>query len=206
MVVDDAYNFFKIHQLSGNHCTVSTPPVPEVLATTIVSRAEISHDQSKPIQASSPSDTQSLSNVPKLYVLSAGSETSLVKLIDCYADYFKEGTAKGTCSQAFLDDLAYTLGSRRTHLPWRSFFTASSDTDLQTVDRNSSTPREKNETLPCLGFVFTGQGAQWYGMGQELMAYSAFYESVRESDIYLQNLGCEWSVCGKLHDPTSTFK
>lgn len=195
MVVDDAYNFLKIHQLRGNHCTVSLPPVPEALVPTISPREEIADNHSKTIHTSLPLAIQS--KLPKLCVLSAGSESSLVKLIDCYADYFKEVIEKGTYSQTFLDDLAYTLGSRRTHISWRSFFITSSGTDLQAVEKNSSTPIEKNETPPRLGFIFTGQGAQWYGMGQELMAYPVFHESVRESDIYLRSIGCEWSVCGK---------
>lgn len=154
-------------------------------------KADISQDQSK------LSLTGSLPKPPKLLVLSAGSEYSLAKLTASYADYLKDGIAEEAYSQAFLDNLAYTLGSRRTHLSWRSFFTASSGVDLQAIEQNSSTPRQKSETSPRLGFVFTGQGAQWYGMGQELMVYPVFQESIYESDMFLRSIGRTWSVFGK---------
>lgn len=148
--------------------------------------------------------TEILHKPPKLLVFSASSEYSLEKLTASYADHFKDGIEQKKYSQAFLDDLAYTLGSRRTHLAWRSFSIAPSSADLLAIEQNSSEPRQKSETSPRLGFVFTGQGAQWYGMGQELMAYPVFQKSIYESDTYLRSIGCTWSVLGKppqfIHD------
>lgn len=167
------------------------PPVPESLIP------NIRQDHTEGIHTSSPPLIQILSKSPKLLVLSAGSESSLDKLTACYAEYFEDVIAKETYSQAFLDDLAYTLGSRRTHLSWRSFFIAASGADLQAVEQNSSAPRQKSETPPCLGFIFTGQGAQWYRMGQELMVYPVFQKSIHESDTYLRSIGCTWPVFGK---------
>lgn len=182
----------------GNHCTVSTPPLSKDLIPDSLSKADIPQDHS------TLSLTELSCKPPKLLVLSAGSEYSLAKLTASYADYFKNGVAEETYSEAFMDDLAYTLGSRRTQLPWRSFFTASSSTDLQAVEQNSSAPRQKSEIPPRLSFVFTGQGAQWYGMGQELMVYPIFQKSIHESDTYLRSIGCTWSVFGK--PPASIYK
>ena len=50
-------------------------------------------------------------------------------------------------------------------------------------------------TKQRLGFVFTGQGAQWVRMGFELNKYPVFRESVKFSDEYLRfAFDCPWSV------------
>ena len=49
-----------------------------------------------------------------------------------------------------------------------------------------------------LAFVFTGQGAQWYAMGRELIAvYPAFGHSLETTDLCLRELGACWSLLGK---------
>jgi acyl transferase domain-containing protein len=40
-----------------------------------------------------------------------------------------------------------------------------------------------------LGFVFSGQGAQWWGMGQELMSEPLFKTAIEECDQLLSELG-----------------
>lgn len=54
---------------------------------------------------------------------------------------------------------------------------------------------------PRLGFVFTGQGAQWYAMGRELIgAYPVFKNSLLESEKHLKELGATWSLLGEYFD------
>ena len=49
-----------------------------------------------------------------------------------------------------------------------------------------------------LGFVFTGQGAQWFAMGRELLdAYPTFRATLLEAERYLIELGATWSLTGK---------
>lgn len=49
----------------------------------------------------------------------------------------------------------------------------------------------------ALGFVFTGQGAQWHAMGRELLVYPVFRESIEAADEYMKILGSPWSLLGQ---------
>lgn len=64
-----------------------------------------------------------------------------------------------------LEDVAFTLGARREHLPYRSFAVTDSLT-LPTFSATCKAPK----VPPDLVFVFTGQGAQWATMGTSLMS------------------------------------
>ena len=64
-----------------------------------------------------------------------------------------------------LRDLAYTLGERRSRHYHRGFVVSTS-TDL---DKQSFVPGHIRENPPMIGFIFTGQGAQWPQMGKGLL-------------------------------------
>lgn len=89
-----------------------------------------------------------------------------------------------------LADIAYTLSARRSLLQNRSFVVVGSD------DVASGLPSERAMTAkvpasgaPTLGFIFTGQGAQWPRMGASLMAeYPSCLATVQRLDKYLDNI------------------
>ena len=93
-----------------------------------------------------------------------------------------------------MDNLAYALAARRSHFAWRTFVVAdpyNSRTNLEEVVPKSPI---KVTSDPRIGFVFTGQGAQYLGMGRQLLAFPAFQKSMDSSDECLKQLGCLWSV------------
>ncbi|RDL35202.1 uncharacterized protein BP5553_07133 [Venustampulla echinocandica] len=199
VVIDDAYNFLKIRNLPGKHRTVQIPPEARTLTNLSVS----TDVEEQPDITPKPLAVNGISCPPKLYVFSADSETSVGQLVTCYADHFKSAAWKEPYPQDFLDDLAYTLGSRRTHLPWRSYCVARSTTELQGIDQNVSPPSRRRESPPRIGFLFTGQGSQWYAMGRELLIYPIFQNSIREADVFLRGLGCSFSVLDEFTQPSS---
>lgn len=97
-----------------------------------------------------------------------------------------------------LDNLAYTLGQRRSVFQWIAAAPARNRNDLiDSLAPSNTKPCRMPEAAPRLGFVFTGQGAQWYAMGRELIeAYPVFKQSLCEADQCLKDLGCPWSMVG----------
>jgi acyl transferase domain-containing protein len=93
-----------------------------------------------------------------------------------------------------LADLAYTLGSRREHLPHRAFAVAQPNKPLK------ASSFQKAQLKPAkLTFVFTGQGAQWAGMGKGLMeTFESFNTDMQALDRVLQGLEDppSWSLQG----------
>ncbi|KAE8858793.1 hypothetical protein PTNB73_08273 [Pyrenophora teres f. teres] len=133
---------------------------------------------------------------PKLLVWSAADEQGPQRCVEALEAHLSD--TKGA-DHAYIADLAYTLASKRSRLPWKSFLrldsTALSSKDLW---RQCSKPVRSSGNAPGIAFVFTGQGATWYGMGRELLAEPVFQESLQQSDSYLRKLGSKWSLIGEL--------
>lgn len=96
-----------------------------------------------------------------------------------------------------MESLAYTLCQRRSTLDWREAVSASSPTELGEILSSSTSEPMRPSGTPKLGFVFTGQGAQWHAMGRELHSYPVFARCMQDLDGYLKEFGAKWSLLGK---------
>lgn len=139
--------------------------------------------------------------LPKLVVWSAADETVLSDLAMGYRSYFERLSLKADTEGSFLENLSYTLNTRRTSLLWKSFVVANSLTQLK--KRTLSTPVQ-SKVKPRLAFIFTGQGAQWYAMGRELLIYPVFKCSLLKAQRYLEELDCDWLLLGIVYSPSTT--
>ncbi|TLS29970.1 hypothetical protein PpBr36_02598 [Pyricularia pennisetigena] len=147
-----------------------------------------------------------------LIPVSAKSASSLERKAADLASYVAAKTASGSSLEA--SDLAYTLGVRRSHLSSRGFWivgpgslsrdvVVASDED-KTADKLYRRIAGRTYGKHALAFVFTGQGAQWAGMGRELMdEFPSFRRTVQMLDSTLQLLpqAPTWTLRGALLEP-----
>lgn len=136
-----------------------------------------------------------------LFVLSARDKTAAAQMAVTLRDHLEEHSGRYADPEAF-QNLAYTLGERRTRFPWTTTVSAADVSDLRASLGDASTkPIPNTGTPPRLAFVFNGQGAQWFGMGRELMrTYAIYAEALRECDQVIASFGADWSVTGKWQD------
>ncbi|CAG8097448.1 unnamed protein product [Penicillium olsonii] len=115
---------------------------------------------------------------PQLLVVSAHTADTLRKRIRQVTAYTKTHPDR-------LCDLAHTLGCRREHLAHRAFAVVQPSTPA--LEETAFT--SFNTTAPNVTFVFTGQGAQWPGMGKGLLNnFPKFKQAIKAMDEALQQL------------------
>ena len=130
-----------------------------------------------------------------LVVLSANSETSLGNMISKLQQWL--GSDQGRCTS--FTDLAYTLNVRRSKLPWRCSVVASNLLELEEVLGDSNLRPVKAVKGVGTAFIFTGQGAQWFAMGRELLKSSqVFASSMALCNQVMKGLGCDWDLIEEL--------
>ena len=134
---------------------------------------------------------------PKLLVFSASDEQGVQRLKNSFKNHLIY-SARQYDSTRFAN-LAYTLAYRRSQLPWKAFVIARTANEAYGILEKSGLSKAVRSSAAAqvdLGFIFTGQGAQWYSMGRELFRYQVFEDSIRKSQEYLQDIGCKWKLMG----------
>lgn len=135
----------------------------------------------------------------RLFVFSSFDEATGKKYLQSFEKYV-EDRSQITDSEEFLDDLAYTLGERRTNHTWRTAVPAQSVEELLINLREGINFGNVSQTKNLkIGFVFTGQGAQWCGMGKELIdQYPVFKETIEKAGIACQKAGATFNLESKM--------
>ncbi|TQV91949.1 polyketide synthase [Cordyceps javanica] len=129
---------------------------------------------------------------PYTLVLSANDEASLRSNIRALSNHLINPRVKVN-----LPDLAYTLSERRSAFFHRAYLT----TNTTDFDDSAFVLGKKQSEKPRIGFVFTGQGAQWPQMGKELLEFFPWTRSILEElDEVLQKLPDPptWSLVDEL--------
>ncbi|KAF2670067.1 hypothetical protein BT63DRAFT_228744 [Microthyrium microscopicum] len=135
----------------------------------------------------------------RLFVLSAMTEISCKKRIQALKAHCQDQPEEN------FDSLAYTLSKRYEGFPWRWSVTASSMKDL--VAKMEDAAPKLASTASKTGFVFAGQGAQWFAMGRELLgSYPSFQRTMEAADGIYKSLGAEWSLLEELSRDKDTSR
>lgn len=136
-------------------------------------------------------DDESDSTRPFILVFSSNEENSLKAHCKAIRKHLVNPSVR-----VDLNDLAYTLSERRTHHFNRAYVVTRSTS----FSENDIIFGKKSEAIR-LGFVFTGQGAQWSQMGKELCeAFPVARLLLKHLDNVLQSTPNPplWSLYSKL--------
>jgi acyl transferase domain-containing protein len=230
VILDDSYNFLQSKYLNGIHRTVAVPPTRRDIQQYIADhqiRDAIDEKSEQNGHATNGNGINGYSisgngvnghsvdgkktngtngvrhsrHPPGLFVWSSFDEQGIERISKTFSEFlFSRASPKGKREEEYLDDLAYTLASKRTSFPWKSYCLASSVDELaQTLSKAGGIPKPvRRVVVPQVGFVFTGQGAQWYAMGRELFVYPIFTKRIEEADTYFKSLGSSWTLMDEL--------
>lgn len=132
----------------------------------------------------------------RVFILSAKDEKAVQTMTTNLKDYLL--AANPDDEGEFLDSLAYTLGQRRSRFAWVATLAAESIDKLVKAIDSGKIRATKTGSSPRLGFVYTGQGAQWWAMGRELIdVYPVFKATLMDCDTLLKKLGAKWNMIGE---------
>jgi acyl transferase domain-containing protein len=186
-VLDDALHYMKTRDLVGNHNTSTHPKfigVPNQLTT------------SNTVGLISDNNTEEvIRKYSSLFLLSAADEDGINRLAVALEKHLSQ---RGNVTTDYLRDLAFTLSSKRSKLPWKAFAVAPTVEELR--KRLATVPFKPTRAIrsPTIYFVFTGQGVQWAAMGVDLIdRYDVFRDTMHFADEYLRSLGSTWSMLSR---------
>ncbi|GME55565.1 Lovastatin diketide synthase LovF [Neofusicoccum parvum] len=160
--------------------------------------AHVILDSAKPYRSAAAAAAAARMPGPRLLLFSANHADSLREGVEKIQDYAEAYPAR-------LDGVAHTLAARREHLAYRAFAVADGTTwpvELSPVVKPKGAPRR-------LHMVFTGQGAQWAGMGVDLLRdFPSFQADVRAMDAALRKLRHAplWTIEEELLRPEKTSR
>ncbi|KZF24488.1 hypothetical protein L228DRAFT_218919 [Xylona heveae TC161] len=143
------------------------------------------------------------SEIPPEYLLpfSAHDKDSLENNIEAL---------RNVASEYSIADLSYTLGARRSRFLHKAFAVSDQDSLSTSLEANNVTHASTVIQEPSsLGFIFTGQGAQWAGMGKELIfRFPIFKQTIETLDDILQSLDepPSWKFLDLLQEPKETSR
>ena len=154
-----------------------------------------SHEVKQAENPSLPSPSNAFPGLSYLVPVSAGSEKASQQRLKDIQDYI-------ALYPGVVGDIAYTLCQKRIHLSYRAFCVVQTDQGKCLDFTTAATSSVQQKPAPAKGgrkvaFVFTGQGAQWPGMGKALIKHSrSFRDDVREMDRSIRQLkeAPTWSI------------
>ncbi|KAL8660348.1 MAG: hypothetical protein Q9202_006619 [Teloschistes flavicans] len=146
--------------------------------------------------------THSRTPKKRLFVLSSHDQAGFQRQRNALVDYLDD-LGPAVSSPEYLANLARTLARARSGFSWKATYVAESAVELCEqlrieVTMGENAARVSNRASSRIGWVFTGQGAQWARMGMEMMDRKVFRDSVATSAAFLRDMGCDWDPATEL--------
>ncbi|KAK7418008.1 hypothetical protein QQZ08_011405 [Neonectria magnoliae] len=140
------------------------------------------------------------SDRPLLVTMSAHDEKTLKCNIQAH---------QAVAGDYHLVDLAYSLNQRRSQLASRGYTVAEAGREAEAFDTSNFSYGTKLSRPAKIGYVMTGQGAQWARMGYEAMQkFPRFAEAIDGLDHVLQNIQPRpsWTLKEVLEEPAESSR
>jgi polyketide synthase 12 len=144
----------------------------------------------------------------ELFTVSAQTKEALRDNVTQYVEYL--GNTPNS-----LSDICYSAGARRSALDYRLSVAARTKEELrekleaylgEETRPGMFEQKAKKGHKPKLGFIFSGQGPQWYAMGQQLIESSSiFREVIEQIDQRFQQLA-DWSLLEEMSRDEATSR
>ncbi|MDA7705248.1 acyltransferase domain-containing protein, partial [Rickettsiales bacterium] len=145
---------------------------------------------------------------PYIFALSASTPKALTELTAKYIDFIANSTDS-------IEDICYSSLTRRSLLKKKIFIITNSKEHLINIlkkylneesDENLIINNIEKQQNPKTALIFSGQGAQWYGMGRQLLQSSYIYRQILEEidQIFVKLSG--YSLIDELLKPKSESK
>ncbi|KAJ5233183.1 polyketide synthase [Penicillium chermesinum] len=149
------------------------------------------------------SDFRPTADRPRVFILSGAEEQSCHQNAERLTQYLLKAPAASLDeSDGLLDRLAITVNKRTVHEYNASIIAYDQDDLVEQLEILQQTPiavRAPFKEGARVGYVFGGQGAQYYNMGREMIKdWPAFRQSLDRANAHLQTMGCEWDILTEL--------
>ena len=120
------------------------------------------------------------SSKPMLITFSAHDKATLTRNIEAHSK---------VADQYHLSDLAHTLNLKRSRFQQRAYAIARDDTVTDDIASANVKFGSSAKPISQLAFIFTGQGAQWAGVGRDAInTFPVFRETIRRLDRVLKGI------------------
>lgn len=199
IIIDDAYHYMAQRGLSGKHCTELPQIIEEApqlgwetpeTRTATPTETDVESLSSKSSVVSEPQSEP----CPQVFFFSGKEKQAVTESMKRCAEYL---ALEESGSEQFLRSLAHTLSEKRSRFGYGASVVARTKDNLiaRLLEENEVNSTSQNLNI---AFVFTGQGAQWWAMGRELLKYPVFCASISASAEAVERFGADWNLMEEL--------